>query len=197
MSNLDNLINSIMNDYEEKARAIRDAAQAEADGVIRKKTEEGQAEAARIVKDGEAETGRAAERILVGGRLGQRDALLAAKRSVMDQVFHKALETLNAMELDAFLSYLRDGLRGLSGGGELILPAKFGVTAEELTPWLKDWGVKGVTLYSGDRQVTGGFILLQNGIEHNRTFEALLDYSRGALEAEVAPVLFDPAGAVS
>jgi V/A-type H+-transporting ATPase subunit E len=87
------------------------------------------------------------------------------------------------MPKDEFAGFLTERLAKLKLSGEaIILPARYGIEKLEQ---------EGVAVSKGGRAISGGFILVKDGIEQNNTFEALLGYYRDELEGEVLKILYD------
>lgn len=187
MSNLDNLISKIITDSEEESKKTVEAARKEASETVRKAADAARKEKERILAEADSEAEKAAEQMLLRKRLEIRDETLSAKREVIDRVFDGALKKLNDLPRDKYLKYLSGGLPEGVSGGEFILPSKYEVKEDELKVLFAG---KEVSLYKGGRSVGGGFILIKDGVEYNRSFEALVGYYRHELEGEIIKILF-------
>lgn len=191
MSNLDNLISKIRNDSEEESRRIIEAANAEASEVIKKNIEAANIEKERLLNDAVSEAEKKKEQIILSKKLEIRDKKLLAKREMIDKVFEYALAKLNSMPKNEYMKYLHSNLTAMSiDAGEIILPAKYNITINELHALFPDGSMSGIKLYEGERLISGGFILIKGGIEYNRTFEMLLKYYRYELENDIIKILF-------
>jgi V/A-type H+-transporting ATPase subunit E len=193
LSNLDNLIAKILSDAEGEAQRILAEAKEKAARIYNESAANAEKEKGEIIAQAEKEAAKQAEQIELGKKLEIRDLQLNAKQSVIDKVFDLALKKLNGMPKDKFWKFLSDSLVKMDlDGEELILPAKYEVKdLTELNAFLQQKGKKGnLTLYTGDRKLDGGFILVKNGIENNNTFETLIQYYRYDLEGDVIKNLF-------
>ena len=197
MSNLENLIDKIIKDSQEQAEQILKNAKAQAES-IRKNTEaELDEERKKVITDAESAAETAAEQIIINQRFEIRNNSLQAKQKTIDHVFDIALEKLNNLTKEEFLSFLEKSILDLSADGEeIILPSKYQFgNIDWLNDFLKKNNQKGnLKLYKGERDINGGFILLKDGIEQNSTFEALLQFHRYELENAVIDTLFEKEG---
>lgn len=75
-------------------------------------------------------------------------------------------------------------------GGEVILPIKYGIDEDEFYSLFQNDQMADIKLYKGERNINGGFILIKDGIEYNRTFEMLIKYYRHELESDIIKILF-------
>lgn len=190
MSGLDTLVAKILQDCEGEAEKIRSEAREKAGEVVARAEKAAEAEKEHVLAAANDEAERLAERILQSKRLELRDQALTEKRAVVDKVFAKALEKLNNMDGEAYWEFLRKGLLGAdTQGAELVIPKKYTIDMNVLNAHLEKNGKAPVTLYVGERKVDGGFVLIKGGIEINRTFEAVLEYSREDLEIEIVGAL--------
>lgn len=121
--------------------------------------------------------------------LDERKRVLAARRSVIDAAFARALELLAAMpdgQKSAFYDRL---LSGCAQAGERVFCTER--DAAIMAPLAAKHGL----VLGGERlSGCGGFTLEHCGVVKNCTFEVLLRARRSELETKVAALLF-PAGA--
>lgn len=194
VSSLENLTAKILADSKEQADSTIAAAKAQAQKNLDAEARVAAAESEKIVSDARFEAAHNAALIIQGKMLAIRDENLAAKREMLDKVFAAALEKLNNMPKDEFISYLAGYLAALDlDGEEIVLPKKYGITsAGDLNAALQKAGKKGNLALCSDpaREIEGGFILIKKGVEQNNTFEALLSYYRDELESEVLKILY-------
>ncbi len=129
-------------------------------------------------------------------KLDARKALLAAKRTVLDEAFTRALQKMQAMsaaEAKAFgLAMLLDAAQGdeilIADQGSAWCDQAF--VAEANQALVKAGKPGKVSLADGKQALGGGFLLRRGGMEVNCSFPAALEASRMRLEAEVAALLF-------
>lgn len=193
MSNLDNLTSKILKDCEAESEQIIENANAKAYEIMQENINFAEKEKEKILANAKIEAKKTAERIILGKKLEIRDNHLLAKQEVVDRVFDYALKKLNNMSKDEYWKFVCNNLRAMdTDGEEIIFPSKYNITnIEELNAFLKSKGKKGnLKLYSGDRDMNGGFILIKGGIENNYTFESLIQYYRYELESDIIGSLF-------
>jgi len=193
LSNLENLLKKITEDGNERARAITDDANAKTAAVIEGRLKEASAERDKIIAAAHEEADRSKELIVSGKRLEIRDRIIAAKREIIEKVFNDALNRLNDLPQEQFYDFLLNCLKAseLTGDTEILLPEKYnGTNLNSINTALKKAG-KNINVRLGTGYpVKSGFVLKTGGVEQNQTFEALLDYQRDVLEAEVMQNLF-------
>ena len=197
MSNLENLIDKIIKDSQEQAEQILKNAQSQADSIKKNTEAELDEEKKRIITDAELAAEVAAEQIIINQKFEIRNNSLQAKQKTIDHVFDIALDKLNNLTKEEFLSFLEKSILELSTNDEvIILPSKYKFgNIDWLNDYLKKNNQKGnLKLYKGERDINGGFILLKDGIEQNSTFEALLQFYRYELENAVIDTLFEKEG---
>ena len=185
MSGLDNILNKISDDAKKKADEVVKNAEDLANIKAKEITDAAENEAAKLIESAEAEALRVKERISSGVALDIRNKKLAAKQESIEKVFEKALEILNDMERQEFEKFLMGYLKSanIKETDEIILPDRYkSIDLKKINPHL--------TLYQGDRVISGGFVLVSGGIERNNTFAALLDFYRGDLEPLIIQKLF-------
>ncbi len=189
------------------ARIEQDARDAAA-GLLR--DAQSRAEALRNASEQRIETGREAameqarkdalaldDRMQRMAKLDARKALLAAKRTVLDEAFARALAKMRAMpDKDARAFGLAQVLEAAQGD-ETLVPdtgAKWCDQAfvDEANAALKNAGKNGqIALSKETRALGGGFLLLRGGMEINCSYQAALDAQRLNMEAEIAALLFE------
>jgi len=185
VSGLDKVIKKIQSDAEAKAVSIIREAEAAADKAKQEIIDKANKDAARILTEAELAATRLKEQIKSGNSLEIRNKKLAAKQKVIDKVFADALTALigiSQAEFEKFVaSYCKDAV--IKDGDQIILPEKYkSADVKKINPKL--------TVYTGNRNINGGFILISGGVEQNNTFAALLDYYRNDLEPLVISKLF-------
>lgn len=192
MSNLDNLISKIIYEAEEEAKIILQDANDKSNLFLNNTIKELENEKKAALLKSTQEANKKTEQVILANKLKIRDELINAKQTSIDNVFKVALENLNAMSKDDYFKFVIDSLsKEEINGEEIIISKKYDITnIDELNSYLKLETNNNLTLYEGDREINGGFILVKNGIENNNTFETLINYYRYELEGEVIDALF-------
>ena len=193
MSNVKNMTSKILKDAEAGKENILAAAEEEKNKIISKKVSSANEIAQEILEKAEVEAKSKKERVISSAKLKVRNNKLAAKQEIIDEVFEKSIDKLTKLSKEDFLNFVKNAISSmnLSGKQTLILNEeglKFVDEAfiDELNKNVDAQIILGET--AGNFK--GGFILENNGIEINSTYEALVSSLRDELEFEVAQVLF-------
>ena len=194
MSNVSNLTSKILKDAEAGKENILAAAEEEKSKVLSKKVSSANEIAKEILEKAEVEAKSKKERVISSAKLKVRNNKLAAKQEIINEVFEKSIDKLTTLSKEEFLSFLENTISSmnLTGRQTLILNKeglKF-VDSEFIDKLNKKINAE-ITLSETAGNFKGGFILENNGIEINSTYEALVSSLRDELEFEVAKVLFN------
>lgn len=119
---------------------------------------------------------------------------MAAKQEIIDEVFEKSINKLTELSKEQFLNFVKNSIlsMNLTGKQTLILNEtglKF--VDDSFINELNKEAKATIALSKTAGNFKGGFILENNGIEINSTYEALVSSLRDELEFEVAKVLFN------
>lgn len=195
VSNIESLTSKILEDSENKAKALIEEANLQEKNILDKKKREAEIERKSIVDKADAEAKIRAERVISNAEIQVRNMKLEAKQKVLDRVFTESLEKLSAISKDETLEFIKKSILSLEieGNEELIVGENIASDnfIAELNSSLKNLGKKGELKLSAEkRDIKGGYILAKSGVEINYTFEALVKLMRDELEAEVAGILF-------
>ena len=193
MSNVKNITSKILKDAEAGKENILATATEEKDKIISKKVSSANEIAKEILDKAEVEAKSKKERVISSAKLKVRNNKLAAKQEIIDEVFEKSIDKLTELSKEEFLSFVENTIlsMNLSGKQTLVLNEtglKF-VDATFIEELNKKVNAE-ITLSETAGNFKGGFILENNGIEINSTYEALVSSLRDELEFEVAKVLF-------
>lgn len=194
MSNVNNITSKILKDAEVRKDNILAAAEEEKNKILSKKVNAANEIEKEILLKAEAEAKSKKERVISSAKLKVRNDKLAAKQQIIDEVFECSVEKLTQLSKEDFLVFVRDSIlqMDLCGKQTLVLNKK-GLEfvdqsfIEELNTKIKAEIIISETVGN----FKGGFILKNNGIEINNTYEALVSSLRDELEFEVAKVLFN------
>lgn len=194
MSNVKNITSKILKDAEAGKENILATAEEEKNKILSKKVSSANEIAQEILEKAEVEAKSKKERVISSAKLKVRNSKLAAKQEIIDEVFEKSIDELTKLSKEDFLNFVKNTIvsMNLSGKQTLILNEeglKFVDTAfiDELNKSVNAQ----ITLSETAGNFKGGFILENNGIEINSTYEALVSSLRDELEFEVAKVLFN------
>ncbi|MBU5592820.1 V-type ATP synthase subunit E [Clostridium sp. MSJ-4] len=199
MSNINNLVNKILDEANAKKDEILKSAHEEKENIINKKVQEAKSLEKSIIEKSEMESVTRKSRIISNAELKVRNEKLEAKQIMISRVLDEALEKLAIMDSMEYINYIKNRISALDiiGDENLILNSKgksllSNEVIQEINQSLVAKGKKGnIRISSEDREFKGGFILEKNGIEINNTFEALINSMKDELEYEIARVLFN------
>ncbi|WP_303188584.1 V-type ATP synthase subunit E [uncultured Clostridium sp.] len=194
MSNVKNITSKILKDAEAGKENILAAAEEEKNKILSKKASAANEIAQEILQKAEADAKSKKERVISSAKLKVRNNKLAAKQEIIDEVFEKSINKLTELSKEQFLNFVKNSIlsMNLTGKQTLILNEtglKFVDDSfiDELNKEVKAT----IALSKTAGNFKGGFILENNGIEINSTYEALVSSLRDELEFEVAKVLFN------
>ncbi|NME82739.1 V-type ATP synthase subunit E [Clostridium sp. SM-530-WT-3G] len=195
MSNLNNLTSKILKDAEDKKAVILNDAEEERNKILSKKVGEANIEEKTILERAEREAASRKERIISGAELHARNEKLEAKQKVIKEVFETSVKELSNCSADDLKGFIKEVIlnSNIEGTQNLILNevGKKAINEAFVAEINTALGNKAnIKLSDETGKFKGGFILEQNGIEINNTFEALVSSLKDDLSLEVARVLF-------
>ncbi len=195
MSNLNNLTSKILKDAEDKKAVILSDAEGEKNKILSKRAGEASVEEKSILERAEREAASRKERIISGAELHARNEKLEAKQKVIKEVFQTSVKELSNCSADDLKGFVKEVILNtkIEGTQNLILnEAGKKAIDEAFVAEINEALGKKATIKLSDEtgKFEGGFILEQNGIEINNTFEALVSSLKDDLSLEVARVLF-------
>ncbi|MFP4686669.1 MAG: V-type ATP synthase subunit E [bacterium] len=199
MANTKILKERLISEAENEAVEICERAETEAGEIISVAEQEAEKTKKSILREAEKEASDIKEREKVIASLEQRKAVLAAKQEEVNEVFATALDEIRELEALDYDSLIEDMiLAEVKTGNEKIIfnsadKKKFGKKfVDSLNKKLEGDDREGnLSLAKETRDISGGFILKEKGVENNNSFEALLAMKRDDLENGVAEILFD------
>ena len=194
MSNVKNITSKILKDAEAGKENILAAAEEEKNKILSKKASAANEIAQEILQKAEADAKSKKERVISSAKLKVRNNKLAAKQEIIDEVFEKSINKLTELSKEQFLNFVKNSIlsMNLTGKQTLILNEtglKF--VDDRFIDELNKEAKATIALSKTAGNFKGGFILENNGIEINSTYEALVSSLRDELEFEVAKVLFN------
>lgn len=194
MSNVNNITSKILKDAEVRKDNILAAAEEEKNKILSKKVNSASEIEKEILDKAEIEAKSKKERVISSAKLKVRNDKLAAKQQVIDEIFKSSIEKLIALSKEEFLGFVKDRILSMDiGGKQTLVLNKQGLEFVDQN-FIKELNGKikaEITLSETVGNFKGGFILKNNGIEINNTYEALVSSLRDELEFEVAKVLFN------
>lgn len=194
MSNIKNITSKILKDAEARKENILAAAEEEKNKILSKKASAANEIAQEILQKAETDAKSKKERVISSAKLKVRNNKLAAKQEIIDEVFENSINKITELPKEQFLNFLKNSIlsMNLTGKQTLILNEtglKF--VDDSFIGELNKEAKATIILSKKIGNFKGGFILENNGIEINSTYEALVSSLRDELEFEVAKVLFN------
>ena len=198
MQNAQRITSRILSEAEQSKAALLEAAKADA----AQKLAAAQAQADEILKQAAQETAVAAQaqkkRRLSAIDSELRKEVLSTRRTLLDNVFDKALQKLTDRPSADQVAMMASRIVEASpdGRGEIMLSAKDaaalgGQLLEKVQDLYSRSGLKPeLKISSRTINTSGGFVLKIGDIDYNYTYDALVKASKEELESKVAALLF-------
>lgn len=198
MANIEKLTNQILSEAKAQRDKILADAQSEKNKILEKRISEARNLEKELIEREKREAEARKERIISGAHLKVRNEKLTYKQEVIEKVFNNVIDELSTISDKEFKRFIKDRIiiMNITGNKRLILNEHGKkiideVFIEDLNSYIKSDGRNiEISISNETRDFKGGFILEENGIEINNTFEALVNSCRDDLELQVAKVLF-------
>ncbi len=193
----ESITTKILSDAQAAASKVLHDAHEKADSIRNKSEQNVTNMREKAMNDAKQDCIALRDRMLRMAELDMRKEMLAMKREEIDVAFNNALNLMVSMPHEKAQEFIKGLLLDVSDGTETIIVSK--ADAKLYTSkFLSDVGIelakKGISsdlkLSQEFRDMSGGFILSQKGMEINCTYEAILREKRSHIEAEVAATLF-------
>ncbi len=199
MDGIEKITGRINEDVQREIDAMTADARREAGEIAARYREQADRESAEIVERGRRAAAEREERLASVAQLEARKLELAAKQEMLQKAFDKALERLLTLPEEQYIVLLSElAVKAARTGREQVILSQKDRTRygkQAVTAANEKLGDKGhLTLSQESRPIKGGLILSDGDVEVNGTFETLVRLQRGALDREVAKVLFDEKG---
>jgi V/A-type H+-transporting ATPase subunit E len=182
MSNLENLVQKILDDAKKEADLIIEEANKKKEEIISSRIKEANEKKEKILEKASREADMIKDRIISNAELSARDERLKAKQQVMDRVFELAKERLRNLNEQDFIKFIKGKLESMALDGSEVL-----VLPEYMKEKVKSLGLPVIV---SDESVESGFLIKTNNIVLNYSFDSLVDFLREELEGEIAAKLF-------
>lgn len=165
MTGLENITKKILNDAKEKEKLIINEANIQAQKIIDNALQEIKEKQLEIKLSAEQNAKLKAQRIIAATQLDGKKEYLSAKQEKIEDVFVKSASSLSSLDDAAYDALIKSLSAGIDG--EIIM-----------LPRDKENGTG------------GGFIVKNDKIEYNFSFEALVKNARAKLEKDIVSMLF-------
>ena len=182
MSSLDNLTSKILSDAKEKANEIIKNAEVTEKEKYEMELKKYNTKKITLEESASRERELAVERIKSSANLKARNEKLEARQKIIDKVIEKLKEKLVNMSEAEYILYIEKNVdRNTLENKKLIVKREYFNKVKE---------VFSNANISENEFVNSGFIVEENGIQDNYTFEIKLDFMRDELEVEISKLLF-------
>lgn len=193
------IVEKILSDARAEAQRILENARAQAQQIRQQGQSEAQRQFGQILTQAREEAQSRRRAHLSQAQLAARNAVLGARRAVLDKVFAEAQARLQQMPMNEYRNWLLQAIPQAvrTGDEELMLPSADRQTLgegflRELNAKLAQLGKRGQLKFSDEaRELGRGFVLKGENVETNMTLTMLLKRAQGELEIDVAHLLFD------
>ena len=196
MAGVDRITEEILQEAKAGAQELLGEAKKKAEAV----TEQAREEASKIVESGEKEAAallqQQEERAHSSAAMRLKQAMLAAKQEVIDDIIGKAYEKLAGQEADGYFGmvvallkkniHAGDGVICFSKEDLQRLPAGF----EKVAGKVESEAGGSLTVDPVPAKIANGFILKYGGVEENCSLNALFAQSKEALRDSVSSILW-------
>lgn len=194
MNGIDTILRRLDTDAKAEADAVLKKARQEAADITARYQAQAAQEAARLAARNEKAAEEREERLVSAAQMEGRKTILAAKQTVMEQVYDKALEKLLSLPRTQYIEVLAALLAQASaeGRGEVIFSAADRETAGQAAVDAANAKTGGHLMLSAETApIRGGFLLRQGSVEVNCAFETLVRLQKTETAGLVARKLFD------
>jgi len=193
MNGIEKITQRITAEAQAEIDRVLGAAKEEAAQITARMTAEAEAVAAELAAKNEKAAAEHEERLVSAAQMEARKVQLAAKQEMLEKAYERALEKLCAMPAEQYTAVLAGLLvKASSTGSESVIFSaedreKVGKAAVEKAN--ADSG-KQMVLSDETQPIRGGFILKDQNVEVNCTFETLVRLQKAETAGAVAKKLF-------
>ena len=180
------IIDKIIAEAEEAAKAILAKGQKEADAILKAGQEKADKEADIFDRNAQAEAEKAAAKEISGAEMRAKKAVLEEKQKILAEVIAEAEKRLLSMEDAEYARVIGSMLEKLdpSMGKEIIVSSR---DASRLAEVVTE---KGFILSDQHSDISGGFIVKNGDIEYNYSFESIITVEKEEIQQMAARILF-------
>jgi len=193
MNGIEKITQRITADAQAEIDRVLGAAREEAARITARMTAEADAVAAELAAKNEKSAAEHEERLVSAAQMEARKVQLAAKQEMLEKAYERALEKLCAMPAEQYIAVLADLMvKASSTGTEAVIFSaedreKVGKAAVEKANATSG---KQMVLSDETQPIKGGFILKDQNVEVNCTFETLVRLQKAETAGAVAKKLF-------
>ena len=199
MNGIDRITDRIEADAREQAKAIIAEAEAKCAEIRKENEKKAQERYLELIRNGTKDCESGLERRKSAAEMDAKKSVLALKQDCVAEAFDMAKRRLADMPEDSYVGFLASlaASAAADGSGEIVLSARDRercgkAVLERANAALAAKGlIPALTLAADSREISGGLILRQGGVEVNCSIEALVEALRGPMTADVARTLFE------
>ena len=194
MQGIENITNRIKADVQAEIDQINASADAQIAEINASYAQKAAKEEADILAKGEVSAEERESRLVSSARMDAKKEMLETKQSMINLAFDKALEKLEGLPEDEYISFLAGLVKSTSPEGKGVLTfnasdkEKIGEKVVSKANELCSGG--NIALSDKTAQIKGGFILNDGAVEVNCSLETLVKTVRTGVTGEVNAILF-------
>lgn len=180
------IIDKIIAEADEAAKAILAKGQKEADAILKAGQEKIDKEMDVFDRTAQAEAEKAAAKEISGAEMQAKKAVLEAKQTILAEVIAEAEKRLLSLDDAVYAEVIGGMLEKLDKalGTEIIVSQK---DAPRLAAVVAE---KGFTLSDAHSDISGGFIVKNGDIEYNYSFESIITVEKEEIQQIAAKIIF-------
>ena len=198
MAGVEKITEKILQDAELKANEIVEKARLQAKETVEKANQKAAVRVKEISQKSAYDINEKKRIINSMVELEMRKDILAAKQQSIEEVFAKALDRMNDLDAAKYEQVVFDMLMSsVETGDEVVIMSESGKKKlsadfiDKVNKALEATGKLGnIKLSDETRNISGGFILVGQGVEVNNSFEAVIRLYRDEIEPKVAEIFF-------
>ena len=190
MSGLDKILEQINKEATDTAKVTLNAAQAEADKILKKAEAEAEAKRTEIAQQAKLDVSATAKRIQSVAAQEEKKKILVAKQEIIDGVIDSTLEYLDHLDTDSYFAIIDKMINKYAGteAGQIQFNEKDLGRIPVSTKALIEQ--KNLTLSGETKDILGGFVLVYGDIDENCSFDGLFLALRESLQDKIGQILF-------
>ena len=179
------IIDKIIAEAEEVAKASLAKGQKEADAILKAAQEKVNKELDVFDRNAQAEAEKAAAKEISGAQMQAKKAILETKQEILAETIAEAEKRLLSLDDAAYAKVIGGMLKKLdrSLGTEILVSKK----AARLADVVKE---NEFTLSAQTADISGGFIVKNGDIEYNYSFESIITVEKEEIQQIAAKILF-------
>ncbi|QQK07423.1 V-type ATP synthase subunit E [Miniphocaeibacter halophilus] len=182
MSNLDNIIQTILQDAEAESEKILNEAENNKNKYISEIEKQARERKEEIISKANEEAEQLVEKTTNNANLKARDSLLIAKQDVISKIIDIVKEKLKNIDDKSYTDILLKTIKSSNIGDDVEI-----MVQENRVDIVKSLGLKNKI---SDKYVESGFSILEGNSVLNNDFSSLVDYMKDDLESYIAEKLF-------